>query len=156
MSIIQWEDVVGFTGCSVCVIGPYRINAFGNSYWGSWQMRRHGDMHVIAGEDLPETRERPPTLEAAKLRAEEFVLEMHAALTEHQALALRWKPDGGIWSSASLGPWKLLASDEGHWMIYAPGSRLVASGGSRLAAESRANAEMALRDLGVAFRTEVE
>lgn len=156
MSIIQWEDVVGFTGCSVGVIGPYRINAFGNGYWGSWQMRRHGDMHVIAGEDLPETRERPPTLEAAKLRAEEFVLEMHAALTEHQALALRWKPDGGIWSSASLGPWRLLASDEGDWMVYAPGSIRVASGRCRLASESREAAEMALRNLGVAFRTEAE
>lgn len=99
--------------------------------------------------------------ELARAEVERILREMHTALAERFAPVLRWRPCGNG-SAASLGPWELFARarfwslrycERADWCITLRTAPRRYAGDE---AESRADAESALRAAHVPFRVEAD
>ncbi len=95
--------------------------------------------------------------EQAKDAAQDALVAMRDALVAHLAPVLRWSTnaDDGR-SEASVGPWRLVASEHDWTVRHLEGPIVADAGCSRPSSDesARRSAEDALRSLGVAFRTE--
>ncbi len=145
MSGLKWEfsfkdfEHVAKVGCIEC-----RVNKHHDTWWFC---------NVTQAEELSSEV-------AAKASSEVALRAMFEDLREHfePVPVLRWQTnaDDGR-SEASVGPWRLVASEHDWTVRHLEGPIVADAGCSRPSSDEHARraAEDALRSLGVAFRTEV-